>query len=460
MTSYSAIGWILATSYAFSISASDAAGNASPKSAGVSVATPSSSGNVYHGDPTNYLQLLSGLKAGDTLILAAGSYDNSSAVPGFPVFGLNGTAQAPITITGPSAGAPAVLLGRAGYNTVRIANASYVIIRNLEIDGRNLGGDGVKAQGTAHHITLENLLIHGVGDDQGTVGISTNGGTSWNWVIRSNTIIAAGTGMYLGHSTGNSPFVAGLIEHNLVRDTIGYNIQIKHQNPRPMIAGMPTSKSSTIIRHNVFSKSANSSSGSFSRPNLLVGHFPLSGVGGDDVYEIYGNFFYQNPAEALFQGEGNIAFHHNLLVNDSGAAINIQPHNAAPRMVRVFHNTIVAKNVGIRVTGGSTSHQQIVIGNAVFAATPIEAQTQQQNVADTYTSAVNYLNNPSGPLEKLDLYPRSGALKGTAIDTRGFSMFSDWNRDFNGRTQDESWRGAYSGEGSNPGWSLKLDRKP
>jgi len=87
-------------------------------------------------------------------------------------------------------------------------------------------------------------------------------------------------------------------------------------------------------------------------------------------------------------------------------------------------------------------------------------ETQQQNVADTYTSAVNYLNNPSGPLEKLDLYPRSGVLKGTAIDTHGFSTFSDWNRDFNGRTQDESWRGAYSGEGSNPGWSLKLDRKP
>ena len=84
-------------------------------------------------------------------------------------------------------------------------------------------------------------------------------------------------------------------------DTIGYNMQIKHQNPRPTNIGMPTGPSKTIIRHNVFSK-ADNSIGSSPRPNLLVGHFPLSGPGVDDVYEIYGNFFYQNPTEALFSG--------------------------------------------------------------------------------------------------------------------------------------------------------------
>ena len=80
----------------------------------------------------------------------------------------------------------------------------------------------------AHHITLENLLIRGHGNNQQTVGISTKC-PAWNWVIRGNTIIGAGTGMYLGDSDGSAPFVAGVIERNLIVDTIGYNLQIKHQ---------------------------------------------------------------------------------------------------------------------------------------------------------------------------------------------------------------------------------------
>ncbi len=458
-TSFGVSGLVPGTTYSFAVAAYDAAGNMSALSAVASVTTPSAVGNVYHGDPTNYQQLLANLQPGDTLMLAAGTYDNAAS-PGLPVFGLHGTAAKPIVISGPASGPRAVLLGRSTHNTVRIADSSYVTIRNLEIDGRDLGGDGVKAQGTAHHITLENLLIHGVGDDQQTVGISTNGGTTWGWIIRRNTIIGAGTGMYLGSSDGGFPFIAGLIEHNLLRDTIGYNIEIKHQNTRPALAGMPTGNSSTVIRHNVLSKSTNSSSGALARPNLLVGHFPPSGTGADDLYEIYGNFFYQNPSEALFQGEGNIALHHNLLVNDFGDAINIQPHNDIPKMVRVFHNTIVAAATGIRVTGGSSAFTQIVIGNAVFAATPISAADQRQNITDTYANAVNYLVNPFAAVGQLDLFPRRGVLGGSSIDVSVFNTLQDWDRDFNGAAQDEVRRGAYSGEGTNPGWLPKLEIKP
>ena len=48
------------------------------------------------------------------------------------------------------------------------------------------------------------------------------------------------------------------------------------------------------------------STGGSARPNLLVGGFPPTGWGANDSYEIYGNFFYNNPVEALFQGTGNI----------------------------------------------------------------------------------------------------------------------------------------------------------
>jgi hypothetical protein len=424
------------------------------------VPAASTPAKVYLGNPSNYLSLLRGLKAGDTLILESGDYDSPNEVPGLPVLDLNGEPGRPITITGPDTGPRPVLLGRSTHNTIRFSNVSYVIVRNLEVDGRNLGGDGVNAQGTSHHITLENLAIRGVGSDQSVIGISTNRATTWNWVIRKCTITGAGTGMYLGNSDGNHPFIAGTIEYNVIKDTIGYNAEIKHQNPHPRIAGIPTNKNSTVIRHNVFSKSGNSSMGAMARPNLLVGHWPLSGPGADDLYEIYGNFFYENPVEALFQGEGNIAFHHNLLVNNLGMAVNIQRHNDVPKMIRIFHNTVVAKDNGIRVTGGSPAYRQVVVGNAVFAGMPIQASEEQQNVTGSYMSAVKYLVNPFGPLGQLDLFPRAGVLKGAAVDMSAIGASSDWKLDFNGVPQDATSRGAYSGGGANPGWLPNLEMKP
>lgn len=448
------------TAYSFSVAAFDAASNTSSQTAAVRVTMPATSGTVYQANPTNYLALLRGLRAGDTLVLAAGDYDNPADAPGLPIFDLNGTPSQPIVITGPESGPRAVLLGRSTHNTVRLDNASYITIRNLDIDGRNLGGFGVAAQGLAHNITLENLRIRGVGGDQQVVGISTSSSTVWNWTVRRNVIEGAGTGIYFGNSDGRSPFIAGVIENNLIRDTIGYNMQIKHQLPRPTnIAGMPTTPQKTIIRHNVFTKSANSSTGADARPNLLIGHLPTSGSGMDDLYEIYGNFLYQNPTEALFQGEGNIAFYGNVLVNDVGSAINIQPHYDVPRYIRVVGNTVVARDNGIRVSGGSTSSTQAVIGNAVFAATPISAATQSANSTDSYANAVNYLVNPRGALGTLDLYPKTGMLTGTQADLGGAS-FTDLDKDFNGSPRAWTRRGAYSGDGTNPGWRLALENKP
>ncbi len=296
--------------YGYAVIAFDAAGNVSAASAASRVTMPTVTGNVVQANPGNYLSLLPTLRAGDTMMLAAGTYDNPASVPGLPLFDINGAPGNPIIITGPASGAPAVFLGRSTHNTVRLANASHIVLRNFEIDGRNQGAAGIATQGLAHNITIENLRITGVGDDQQTVGISTVGSTVWNWIIRRNVIEGAGTGIYFGNSDGRSPFIAGIIENNLIRDTLGYNMQIKHQLPRPTnIAGMPTTPQKTIIRNNVFSKSANSSTGGLARPNLLVGHFPTSGPGVDDQYEIYGNFFWQNPTEALFQGEGNVAFY-------------------------------------------------------------------------------------------------------------------------------------------------------
>ncbi|MCS7101445.1 MAG: hypothetical protein NZL99_07095 [Burkholderiaceae bacterium] len=457
--------------YTYAVAAVDAAGNVSANSSSAQATTPAASGNIIPANPNNYLSLLPTLKPGDTLLLAPGNYgidasgNDTASVPGLPIFNLNGTAAAPITITGPETGPKPVFYGRATHNTIRLANASYIVIRNLEVNGRDRGGFGVAVQGLAHHITIEGLRIYGVGGEQQIVGISTTGSPTWNWVIRRNVIENAGTGMYLGDSNGGSPFVAGIVENNLIVDSIGYNMQIKHQVPWSNVpAGMPTGKTNTIIRHNVFVKRSSYVSPDGARPNLLVGDQPASGPGSSNGFEIYGNFFYQNPTEALFQGEGNIAFYANVLVNHAGTAMRVQRHNGVVRDVRIFGNTIVARDTGIAVSGGASGFTQQVLGNAVFAGAPItvsgSAASASANVTDSYANAAAYLNNPTGAPGALDLYPKVGQLRGTALGTTGLAAFTDFDRDFNGASRNWTLRGAYSGEGTNPGWLPKLEIKP
>jgi hypothetical protein len=443
------------------VQAVDAAQNASAPSAPIELTTPAATSNVLTANPRNYAAVVTSLKPGDTLILEPGIY-NDPNMPGLRLRGLNGTADAPIVIMGDPTKPRPILQGRGDVNTVRFGNSSYIILRYLEIDSLNLGGDGVNIDGVAHHITLDDLVIKGVGKDQSTVGIATHGGPAWNWVIRRCVIDGAGTGMYLGSSTGGMPFINGRIENNLITNTIGYNIEIKHQlaSLYPNLPGMPAGPSVTYIRNNVFHKSGNSSTGGMARPNLLVGSFPLSGPGSQDRYEIYGNFFYQNGTEALFQGEGNIAFHHNLMVNTLGDALNVQRHNGEVRTVDIFHNTIVASGSGIRVSGGAAGYTQRVVGNAVFAASPITGGEQRDNVTGSLASAASHLANPTGPLGQLDLYPLRSALEGSPIDRRSLQGYAEWNRDYNRSPHPETFRGAYGGAGMNPGWKPRLEIQP
>ncbi|WP_124945748.1 hypothetical protein [Sulfurirhabdus autotrophica] len=413
---------------------------------------------IFSVTPKNYFTSLKYLEPGDTLLLQPGNY-----LKGLPIHRINGEANQLITITGPTNGPQPVFIARQGHNTISINNTSYIVIRNLELDGQGFPVDGVKCEGNAewaHHVTLENLVIKNHGNNQQSVGISTKC-PAWNWVIRGNTILGAGTGIYLGNSDGSAPFVAGLIEFNRVADTIGYNLQIKHQNPRPDIAGMPTESSTTIIRHNLFSKTNNGATGPLARPNVLVGHWPLSGHGTTDRYEIYGNFFYQNPTEALFQGEGNIALYNNLFINDDGNAIRIRPHNDIPRAIAIFYNTVIASGTGISITIGPESEgfTQKVTANAVFAKQPIVAKWQKSNITDARLIAANYLVRPFVKYTEINLYPKKGQLKLQKLDSSIFNAFTDGDKDFNGRKREGLYCGAYSGDGRNPGWIPKLSDK-
>lgn len=406
--------------------------------------------------PNNYRQLVRQLQAGDRLRLEPGVYAH-----GLAVHDLAGSAERPIVIEGSPGEPPATFIARPNHNTVSIIDSSHVHIRHLRLEGRALPVDAVKAEGHAqwaHHITLEDLAIHGHDHDQQTVAISTKC-PAWGWVIRRNVIVGAGTGMYFGNSDGRAPFVAGLIERNLIVDTLGYNLQIKHQQPRPELLSMPSEKSATIIRHNVFSK-ARYGSKEMARPNVLVGHWPLTGPGADDQYIIYGNFFYQNPHEALFQGEGNIALYNNLFVNHVGDAVRIQPHNDTPRAVDVFYNTVVAAGAGIRLMRreGDLAYPQRIAGNAIFAAKPLANDFADVNVTGGYGEASSYLLRPFAPPGEMDLRPQTRALAQALPGGVALRVYPEWDRDFDGRPSPARF-GAYA-QHKVSGWLPSLEIKP
>lgn len=401
--------------------------------------------NFYKVTPSDYLSKLRKLVPGDVLELSSGEYRS-----GLPIHGVVGLSDKPILVQGPKSRPWARFVARPGAHTVSIVNSAHVIIRNLELDGQGLAVSGVRAEGHsdwAHNITLENLFIHGHGRSQSVSGISTFCPT-WDWQIRGNTILGAGTGIYLGQSDGSAPFISGVIESNVVTASIGYNLQIKHQRLRTRIEGMPYGKSVTIVRKNVFSKSANSSSGSDARPNVLVGHWPLSGFGHDDHYAIYGNIFYQNPSEALFQGEGNVSFYRNVMINLHGDAILIRPHNDLPRRIDVFGNTILALNVGISLADGDPSQAQRAFSNAVFASKPLIGGEQRANFTASLAEAPKFLVDPFASPSQLDLSPRSGKLKVAVPRVLPQLLSPEGDRDFDGRPIRGSQAGAYAAEGA------------
>jgi hypothetical protein len=322
---------------------------------------------ILGADPSNYRRMILGLVPGDTLVLTAGEY------PRLTIANLAGAPGRCITITGPAGDRPAVIFGEIGNKTVEIIDSSYIVISNLVIDGRGLpGADGIKALASphpaTHHVVLDGNLIIGAGANQQTDGITTKTPT-WNWVIRRNTILSAGTALYLGDSDGTAPFIAGLIENNLVVDPIGYGMQIKYQIARPELPGMPEGAQATIIRNNVFKKSGRPSPDG-NRPNLLVGGFPEEVAGSNDLYQIYGKLLIDNPREALFQGSGRISFHDNVLIGGEPGAAVFRDHDLPLKLAEVFDNKIYSPHTGIEF--GSPARQgQSVFGNVIFAETPI-----------------------------------------------------------------------------------------
>jgi hypothetical protein len=411
----------------------------------------------YQADPANYEEIVPALVAGDTLHLAAGTYEHITLA------GLHGTEAARITISGPENGPPAVFVADPGRccNTVEIVDSSFLTIKRITVDGQHINGVfGISAkQGIVHHIRIEDCDLINHDGSQQTVAISTKVAT-WGWEILDNRIRSVGTGLYLGDSDGSDPFIGGVIAGNLVEDAIGYCMEIKWQQPRTLIEGMPTDPTTTIIRDNVFIKTDRPSENG-DRPNVLVGGFPPEGPGSQDRYEIYGNFFFHNPRESLFQGSGRVTLHDNIFVDTAGSAILLRDHDLPLRLATVYGNTIYQAQSGI-VFGSPAPAGDAVFGNVVFAGTPIAGSIsdQRDNVTGSVGDAARFLSAPGTTLGAMDFYPLPGQCTGPPLDVAKVLVDTDHGIDFNGVARgDRRYRGAYAGEGENPGWALAGEQK-
>ncbi len=418
------------------------------------------------GQPDYYRTLVGALAPGDTLLLPAGVYPDRLGLEG-----LQGSPSAWIVITGPASGPPATITTQSNCcNTVQLDGTAYVALRNLTVDSAGIDAiDGINAKGNpTHDILIENCTLIGQGSGQGTIGISTKS-PAWRWTIRGNKIIEAGTGLYLGNSDGTQPFIGGIIEGNLVLNSIGYNMEIKFQLPygsQGWVSQIPAGSHRTVVRNNVFIKEKNSwAPGQVvaPRPNLLVDPFPDSGPGTSDLYEIYGNFFYRNPEEALLQATGRVTVHDNVFVASGAGQLSayFTDHNGPLKLAHVYNNTVFSVEGGGIQFASPAREADAVVGNLiVVAGSGLSGQIAHpsSNLIGQIADAPLYFAMPSETLGHMDFYPKPSCpgCSGPALDMTPFTGDTDYDRDFNGTQKAGfSFRGAYAGQGANPGWPLQ-----
>ena len=373
----------------------------------------------YRVGPEDYRDTLRRLLPGDRLQLESGDYRQ-----GLPLRQLSGLPGRPIVIEAANPADPPRFIGRPRANTVSLVDVRHLVLRHLELDGRNLPVDALKAEGHsryADYITLEHLSIHDHAASQQNVAISTKC-PAIGWVVRNNRIERVGTGMYLGDSDGSDAFVGGVIEGNWIGRTLGYNLQIKHQSTRPVGSA---DRQDTVIRYNVFSKQG-ALPGPLARPNVLLGHLPLTGMGSEDRYLVYSNLFLHNPSEALFQAEGRVAVYDNVFINGYGDAIRIQPHNDVPRDMMIFSNTVLATGTGIQVRRSEDSvYRQRLIANVVAAAVPVQGGEAAHNTMLPYQPDWFEIAVPELSARLLERSPGTTRIPETLM--RELATYPDWS---------------------------------
>src|SRR5512135_2168290 len=85
----------------------------------------------YRANAQDYRDYLHRMQPGDRLLLAPGDY-----LQGLPLRNLAGHAGQPIVIEAAEPHEPPHFLARPGANTVSLVDVRYLVLRQLELDGR------------------------------------------------------------------------------------------------------------------------------------------------------------------------------------------------------------------------------------------------------------------------------------------------------------------------------------
>jgi hypothetical protein len=171
------------------------------------------------------------------------------------------------------------------------------------------------------------------------------------------------------------------------------------------------------------------------------------------------------PREALFQGSGRVVLHDNILVDAQYTAIALRAAELPLKLAYVYNNTVYTSQQGVYI-GTRPTIDYTVVGNLIFAGTPLagDAISGVSNLTGSLAMAANFVNAPSFTLGAMDFYPRVGMVLGPGINLTRFVSNADYTLDFNQASKNSLgsvvFRGAYAGQGLNPGWKLQAGIKP
>lgn len=297
--------------------------------------------NVYEIRPTDDLfARLAALAPGDEVIVSAGTYQ----APGQVQVTWAGTEAAPILVRA-APGARPVIAGVVGQDVLELGG-SFFTLRGFALTG---GKQGVRL-GATDHATLEDLVLHDLGD----VGIScSRAGQSCAFVsIRQAEIYATGKaagtgeGMALGCADASCTFRDSLVERNYVHDLGG-------SQGDGITLG--SGASNVVVRDNVIVRSK--------RPGLTLAGF--TGAGSPNVVE-------RNLVWATLDSgiriAGQARVRNNIVL---GAAIDgIHSEGSAgaePGDVQIVNNTVVGAGAAcLKAIGWAAASGQVVANNALY----------------------------------------------------------------------------------------------
>ncbi len=285
--------------------------------------------------------MVESLAAGDTLIVHAGTYNDSGRVS----ITARGSATAPIVIRG-AVGETRPIITRpataALQNTINIEGAAYLTIKGLEIIGN--GGDGINLNSFPTFITIEDLKIHDV-----DVGINfrssmNNISVRRNEIYRTGARNGTGEGLYVGCNNATCLVSHSIIENNWIHDSLpgttqGDGIEVK------------VGSHSNIIRDNVI----------YNRtyPGIFV-----YGTLANPVNIVEGNVIW-NCLEGIYAVSDAI-IRNNIILN-STLGLSLYPHAQVPvlKNITAVNNTLYGNGTGVQVRWGGTN--MVLANNAIYS---------------------------------------------------------------------------------------------